>query len=405
MKSVEERFLKYISYPTMSDEDSTACPSTEKQRTLALAIKDELVEMGLSGVRLDENGYLYAYIPETAEGFDSIGFIAHLDTSSAMPDGPITPRVLKYEGGDITLNEEKNIVMRAEGFPALKKLKGDRLIVTDGTTLLGGDDKAGIAEIVCAAKRLIDEKPDHGRIAIAFTPDEEIGRGADLFDVKGFGAEYAYTVDGGELGELEYENFNAASAVVLVKGFSIHPGYAKGKMKNAAAIAAEFNTLLNPETLPEKTEGYEGFYHLISISGECEQARLDYILRDHDSAKLEELKEEFFAVASRINEKYGSGTVELNITDAYRNMKEIINSNPRTVSLAKEAMERLGITPMIQPIRGGTDGATLSFMGLPCPNIGTGSGNCHSGFEYVSIDQMEKTVELIIEIAKNAKKA
>ena len=401
--SVEKRFLKYVSYPTMSKEESESCPSTEKQLTLAHAIEKELIEIGLSDVKVDEHGYLYAFIPATEEGFDSVGFIAHLDTSSAMPDEPIKPKIIEYLGGDILLNEEKNIVMRESDYPALKSLSGHRLIVTDGTTLLGADDKAGIAEIVCAAKRLIDEKPSHGKICIAFTPDEEIGRGADRFDVQGFGADYAYTMDGGTLGELEYENFNAASASVKVNGFSIHPGSAKGKMINAAAVAAEYNTILNPNTLPEKTDGYQGFYHLLSIRGECESARLDYILRDHDYEKLTALKSEFEATKDYLNDKYGEGVVELTITDAYRNMREIIEKNPHTVSRAKEAMKALGITPIVQPIRGGTDGSVLSFMGLPCPNLGTGGGNFHSAFEYASVDQMEKSVELIIEIIKGAK--
>ena len=401
--SVEKRFLKYVSYPTMSKEESESCRSTEKQLTLAHAIEKELIEIGLSDVKVDEHGYLYAFIPATEEGFDSVGFIAHLDTSSAMPDEPIKPKIIEYLGGDILLNEEKNIVMRESDYPALKSLSGHRLIVTDGTTLLGADDKAGIAEIVCAAKRLIDEKPPHGKICIAFTPDEEIGRGADRFDVQGFGADYAYTMDGGALGELEYENFNAASASVKVNGFSIHPGSAKGKMINAAAVAAEYNTILNPNTLPEKTAGYQGFYHLLSIRGECECARLDYILRDHDYEKLTALKSEFEATKDYLNDKYGEGVVELTITDAYRNMREIIEKNPHTVSRAKEAMKALGITPIVQPIRGGTDGSVLSFMGLPCPNLGTGGGNFHSAFEYASVDQMEKSVELIIEIIKGAK--
>lgn len=401
--SVEKRFLKYVSYPTMSKDESESCPSTAKQLTLAHTIEKELIEIGLSDVKVDEYGYLYAFIPATAEGFDTVGFIAHLDTSSAMPDEPIKPKIIEYFGGDILLNEEKNIVMRESDYPALKSLSGHRLIVTDGTTLLGADDKAGIAEIVCAAKRLIDEKPPHGKICIAFTPDEEIGRGADRFDVQGFGADYAYTMDGGRLGELEYENFNAASAAVKINGFSIHPGSAKGKMINAAAVATEFNTILNPNTLPEKTDGYQGFYHLLSIKGECECARLDYILRDHDYEKLTALKAEFEATKDYLNDKYGEGVVELTITDAYRNMREIIEKNPHTVSRAKDAMKTLGITPIVQPIRGGTDGSVLSFMGLPCPNLGTGGGNFHSAFEYASIDQMEKSVELIIEIVKGAK--
>ncbi len=387
----------------MSDESSESCPSTGGQLGLARALAAEMKEIGLSEVEISEDGYVYGFIPASAEGFDSVGFIAHMDTSPDMPDSPIKARTAEYNGGDIILNEEKNIIMREEDYPALTRLHGQRLIVTDGTTLLGADDKAGIAEIMCAAEIILAENFPHGKISIAFTPDEEIGRGADRFDVKKFGADYAYTMDGGALGELEYENFNAASAKMTVKGFSIHPGSAKGKMKNAASIAAEFHMLLDGLRVPEKTEGYEGFYHLIGMGGECESAELDYILRDHDAKKLEELKASFESTAERLNEKYGSGTVTLNIRDAYRNMREIIEKHPHTVERARAAMHSLGITPIINPIRGGTDGATLSFMGLPCPNLGTGGGNFHSGFEYASIDGMISATELIIEIAKTAR--
>ncbi|MBQ8321469.1 MAG: peptidase T [Clostridia bacterium] len=400
---IEERFLNYVGYPTMSDEESESTPSTQKQTVLAKALAEELREIGVSDAEVDGHGYVYGSIPATAEGFSSVGFIAHLDTSDAMPDSPIKTRVVDYGGGDILLNEEKGIVMREADYPALSRRVGERLIVTDGTTLLGADDKAGITEIVSAAERIIKGNFPHGKISIAFTPDEEIGRGADLFDVKKFGADYAYTLDGGEIGELEYENFNAASAKVSVKGFSIHPGSAKGKMKNASSIAAEFNSLLDPEAVPEKTEGYEGFYHLISMSGECEYASLDYILRDHDGEKLEALKLSFESLAHTLNEKYGEGTVTLTVKDSYRNMREIIEAHPYTIEGAKSAMKKLGIEPIVNPIRGGTDGARLSFMGLPCPNLGTGGANFHSGFEYVSIDGMERAVDLIVEIIKGAK--
>lgn len=400
---IEERFLKYVAFPTMSDESAECCPSTKKQLKLGEYLVEELRSMGIENAQMDENGYVYAYIPENAEGFDKLGFIAHLDTSDAMPDSPINAKIIEYSGGDILLNKELGIVMSDHDYPALKSLAGQRLIVTDGTTLLGADDKAGIAEIVSAAEKIIKADFPHGRVSIAFTPDEEIGRGADLFDLEKFGADYAYTMDGGAAGELEYENFNAASAKLRVKGFSIHPGSAKGKMKNAAAIAAEFNSLLNPDTLPEKTVGYEGFYHLLSISGECESASADYILRDHDGDKLEALKAEFIQVAKKLNEKYGDGTVTLTITDSYKNMKEIIDKHPYTVDRAAKAMKKLGITQKTRPIRGGTDGCRLSFMGLPCPNLGTGGGNFHSGFEYASIDEMELSSELIVEIVKGAK--
>ena len=402
---IEERFLKYVSFPTMSDEESESCPSTQKQLALGKYLAEELLSMGLSDAEMDEKGYVYATIPATAEGFDSVGFIAHLDTSSAMPDSPIKTKIVDYRGGDILLNEEKSIVMSPKDYPVLDKLLGNRLIVTDGTTLLGADDKAGIAEIISAAERIISESFPHGRVCIAFTPDEEIGRGSDHFDVSGFGADYAYTMDGGIIGELEYENFNAAAAKIEIKGFSIHPGSAKGKMKNAAAIATEFNSMLNPDTVPEKTDGYEGFYHLVSMSGECEGARLDYILRDHDAKRLELLKKEFSETTESLNKKYGDGTVSLTITDSYKNMKEIIDANPHTVERARAAMLSLGINPITNPIRGGTDGSNLSFMGLPCPNLGTGGGNYHSGFEFVSIEGMEAATDLIVEIVKTAKSA
>ncbi len=403
MKKTEERFLEYVAYPTMSDEKSKNTPSTQKQLVFAKALEKEMRSVGISDIYSDGHGYVYGKIPANAIGFDRIGFIAHIDTSPDMPDYPIAARVVCYDGGDILLNKEENIIMREKDYPVLSVLHGQKLIVTDGKTLLGADDKAGIAEIMSAAERIISENFPHGDIAIAFTPDEEIGRGADFFDVERFGADYAYTMDGGALGELEYENFNAASAKVTIKGFSIHPGAAKGKMKNAATIAAEFNSLLDPKKTPDKTEGYEGFYHLTGITGECEGASLDYILRDHDSEKLEVLKSEFTEAASELNKKYGDGTVTLVIKETYRNMREIIEKHPRPIDLAKKAMKSLGITPVINPIRGGTDGARLSFMGLTCPNLGTGAGNFHSGFEFVSINGMESATELIMEIAKNAK--
>jgi tripeptide aminopeptidase len=316
-----------------------------------------------------------------------------------MPDSPIKARIIEYGGGDILLNEEKGIVMRANDFPALKRLVGHRLVVTDGTTLLGADDKAGIAAIVSAAEELAGADFPHGKICIAFTPDEEIGRGADLFDVEKFGADYAYTLDGGAIGELEYETFNAASAKVDVKGFSIHPGSAKGKMKNAAAIATEFNSMLTPDTVPEMTEGYEGFYHLTSMSGETELAKLSYIIRDHDMKKFEDKKAEFIRCADIINERYGEGTLILELCDSYYNMKEKIEPCMYIIERAEAAMRALGITPVKSPIRGGTDGARLSFMGLPCPNLSTGGENFHSRFEFVSVEAMEKISDILVKIA------
>ncbi len=400
--NIEERFLRYVAFPTMSDGSSESCPSTEGQWALARALASEMRGIGVSDVRISEYGYVFGCIPATADGFSSIGFIAHMDTSPDMPDSPVKTRTLLYEGGDIILNSEKNIVMREKDYPALSRLRGERLIVTDGLTLLGADDKAGIVDIMTAAEEIIKNPFPHGKICIAFTPDEEIGRGADRFDVKDFGADYAYTIDGGAVGELEYENFNAASAKVTVKGFSIHPGTAKGKMKNAAAIATEFHSLLDKKRTPESTEGYEGFCHLIGMTGECECAELEYILRDHKREKLDEIKLMLLSAAEKINLKYGENTLKVDITDAYRNMREIIEKHPYTVERAITAMAALGIEPQVHPIRGGTDGATLSFMGLPCPNLGTGGGNFHSGFEYASIDGMEAATRLIIEIAKGA---
>ena len=398
--TVYERFLKYVSYPTTSDENNENCPSTEGQRVLANAICEELLGLGLSDARVDEHGYVYATIPANCEGMDSIGFIAHMDTASDAPGENIKARMIEYKGGDILLNEAEGIYLTLADYPYVGDLAGQRLIVTDGTTLLGADDKAGVAEIVTAVEKILNSDIKHGKICIGFTPDEEIGRGADLFDVEGFGADYAYTLDGGGLGEIEYENFNAASAVVKVHGRAIHPGSAKGKMINAARVSAEFDSMLTPDAIPEMTEGYEGFHHLISIEGETEESVSRYIIRDHSKEKFAAIKAEFESVAKALNEKYGEGTVELIIRDSYYNMKEILENKMFVVDRATAAMERLGMTPHAVPIRGGTDGARLSFMGLPCPNLPTGGGNFHSRFEYVSVDAMEKCVDLVLEIVK-----
>ena len=398
-----ERFLKYVAYPTMSCEGAGKTPSSDKQLVLARALRDELVELGLSDVVLDEYGYLYATLPaNTDKECNTIGFIAHMDTSSEASDENIKARVVSYNGGDILLNEEKGIYMRVADYPYLEEYKGHELIVTDGTTLLGADDKAGIAEIITAIEKLNNEDIPHGKIRIAFTPDEEIGEGADHFNVELFGADYAYTVDGGELGELEYENFNAASCRVKINGVSIHPGSAKDRMKNAARIACEFDTSLPQSEIPERTEGYEGFHHLLSIEGECENATLVYIIRDHDREKFEAKKAEFCRVADEFNKKYGEGVVELNIRDSYFNMREKIEDNMFIIERAKNAMLSLGVTPIVVPIRGGTDGARLSFMGLPCPNICTGGANFHSRFEFVSINSMDKITDIIAKIATDA---
>ncbi len=398
--TIYERFLKYVSYPTTSDENNECCPSTAGQMVLAKELVKELLELGVDDARVDEHGYVYGSIPANCDGMPSIGFIAHMDTASDAPGENIKARMINYEGGDITLNEEEGIVLTLEDYPYVAEHKGERLIVTDGTTLLGADDKAGVAIIMTAVEKILSSDIKHGKICIGFTPDEEIGRGADLFDVEGFGAEFAYTLDGGGLGEIEYENFNAASAVVKVHGRAIHPGSAKGKMINAARICCEFDSMLTPDQIPEMTEGYEGFHHLIDIQGETEEAVSKYILRDHSKEKFAQIKAEFESVAATLNAKYGEGTVELIIRDSYYNMVEILQDKMYVVDRATEAMKRVGMTPFAIPIRGGTDGARLSFMGLPCPNLPTGGGNFHSRFEYVSVDAMERIVDLVVEIVK-----
>ena len=395
---IEERFLRYVSYPTASDETTRTTPSPPGQRVLAEAIASELRELGLTDAHVDGYGYVYATLEANAPAKATLGLIAHLDTSDEASGENIKARAVEYEGGDILLNGEKGIYMRESDYPYLKDYRGQRLIVTDGTTLLGADDKAGVCEIVSALEALIKSGAPHGRIRVAFTPDEEIGEGADHFDVEGFGADYAYTVDGGGLGELEYENFNAASAKIKVNGVSIHPGSAKNKMKNAARIAMDFNSLLTPDSIPERTEGYEGFHHLIAMEGGCESAELAYIIRDHDKEKFLLIKEEFKRAADAINSRYGEGTLELTLKDSYYNMKEKIDKAFYTVERALSAMQSEGITPRVVPIRGGTDGARLSFMGLPCPNLCTGGENFHSRFEFVSVDAMKKITRLLVRL-------
>ena len=393
-----DRFLKYVAYPTMSDENSVTCPSSEKQLALGRELCRELKEIGLDA-KIDGHGYVYGTLKATegCEDLPAVGFISHMDTSDACADSPIKPRLLKYEGGDILLNEygAEPLYMKASDYPYLEKFVGRHLIVTDGTTLLGGDDKAGCAEIVTAVEELAASGEPHGTVKVAFTPDEEIGRGADLFDVEGFGAEWAYTVDGGMLGELEYENFNAASAKVRIKGISIPPGSAKGKMKNAASIACRFQGLLPAGEVPEKTEGYQGFIHLTDMKGGIEYAELSYIIRDHDRAKFEAKKKLMRAVAARLNRTYGKGTVELVLRDSYYNMKDVLGDKMFVVELAKDAMRECGVDPKCVPIRGGTDGARLSYMGLPCPNLCTGGENFHSRFEFVCTEDMEKCKEIV----------
>ncbi|MBQ7343426.1 MAG: peptidase T [Clostridia bacterium] len=401
-----ERFLKYAAYPTMSSEETGTHPSTEKQLVLARELARELCDMGLDNVEVDEWGYVYAELPSNVGTVcNNIGFIAHMDTSSEASDENIKTRLVSYGGGDILLNEEKDIWLKVSDYPYVEEHKGETLIVSDGTTLIGADDKAGIAEIMTALEVLIEKNMPHGKISVAFTPDEEIGEGADNFRVDRFGAEYAYTVDGGGLGELEYENFNAASCKVEVRGVSIHPGSAKDRMKNAARIAAEFDSRLPKDEIPERTEGYEGFHHLLSITGATEEAKLVYIIRDHDRAKFEEKKRFFEELGKQMNTEYGEGTVTVNIKDSYYNMREKVEDNIFVVERAKEAMRSLGIEPIVMPIRGGTDGSRLSFMGLPCPNLCTGGANFHSRFEYVCVESMDKITELIVKIAEDVAKS
>ena len=403
-----ERLLKYVSYETTSDENSETCPSSPKELVLANELVEELKAIGVADAHVDKDGYVYGSIPATkgAEGEKAIGLIAHMDTAPAMSGAGIKPRIINdYDGADIVLNEKLGVVMDTVTFPHLRNYVGQDLIVTDGTTLLGADDKAGIAEIMTAAAQIIqadkacegntDEHIAHGKICIAFTPDEEIGRGADRFDVENFGADYAYTVDGGMLGEIEFENFNAASAKVHIKGENIHPGEAKNKMKNASLLAMEFNSMLPPAEIPAHTEGYEGFFHLCGMSGDEENAYLDYIVRDHNMDKFLERKAMLERITAYLNAKYGAGTVNLDMKDSYYNMREKLELDMYIVDRAVEAMKENGVEPIIQPIRGGTDGARLSFMGLLCPNLSTGGHNFHGKYEYICIQSMDKMVEII----------
>lgn len=403
-----ERLLKYVSYETTSDENSQTCPSSAKELVLADELVEELKAIGVADAHVDKDGYVYGSIPATkgAENEKTIGLIAHMDTAPAMSGAGIKPRIINdYDGADIVLNEKLGVVMDTVTFPQLRNYVGQDLIVTDGTTLLGADDKAGIAEIMTAAAQIIeddkacegntDEHIAHGKICIAFTPDEEIGRGADRFNVESFGADYAYTVDGGMLGEIEFENFNATSAKVHIKGENIHPGEAKNKMKNASLLAMEFNSMLPPAEIPAHTEGYEGFFHLCGMSGDEENAYLDYIVRDHNMDKFLERKAMLEHITAYLNTKYGAGTVNLDMKDSYYNMREKLEADLYIVDRAVEAMKENGVEPIIQPIRGGTDGARLSFMGLLCPNLSTGGHNFHGKYEYICIQSMDKMVEII----------
>ena len=400
MKTVTERFLKYVSFDTMSDEFSETCPSTAKQKVLGAALVEEMKEIGITDAFMDEDGYVYGTVPGDPK-LPTIGLIAHMDTSPDASGANIKTKIVEYSSGDVCLNEEKAIFLRESDYPSLKNHVGKHLIVTDGTTLLGADDKAGIAEIMAAAEFLMTTKRNHATIKIGFTPDEEIGRGADKFDVKGFGADYAYTADGGPIGEIEYENFNAASAKAVFCGLNIHPGSAKDKMINSQYIAMEYQSLLPASQKPEYTEGYEGFIHLTDMEGEVEKSTLRWIIRDHDRAMFEQKKAVMATAADFINKKYGEGTVELTIRDSYFNMKKCIEPCMYVVERAKNAMKAVGMNPVEVPIRGGTDGARLSYEGLPCPNLCTGGENYHGRFEFIPVEDMELCVKMLIEIATN----
>lgn len=402
-KEVLDKFLRYVKIDTQSDDEASCFPSTAKQHNLAKLLSAELKEMGAEDVYYDEEYcYVYAVIPATdgGEREKTLGFIAHMDTSPEVSGAEVKPQITEnYDGGDIRLNE--STVLSVSDFPEMKMHKGKTLITTDGTTLLGADDKAGVAEIMTMAEYLLSHKEiSHGKIAVAFTPDEEVGAGVDHFDLDRFGADWAYTVDGGVIGEIEYENFNAASADIEIRGVSVHPGTAKDKMKNASIIALELENMLPRQQKPEHTEGYEGFFHLCSIEGTIEKANMSYIIRDHDREKFEEKKALMAEAVDEINKKYGEGTAIAEISDSYYNMKEQIYPDFMfLIDDAEKAMLELGIEPRIQPIRGGTDGARLSFMGLPCPNLCTGGGNFHGRFEYACLEDMEKTVQLLVKLA------
>ena len=396
---IEDRFINYTKFDTQSAEDSDTVPSTSKQLIFAKYLKEELEKEGLEDVEMDDMGYIYATLPaNTKKKVPTIGFISHYDTALDASGANIKARIIRgYDGEDIELSP--GIISSPEKFPELLEHKGEDIIVTDGTTLLGADDKAGIAEIVQAMCYLRDHKEiEHGKIRVGFNPDEEIGMGARHFDVEKFGCEWAYTMDGGDIGDLEYENFNAAAAKVKIHGVSVHTGYAKGKMINAARIACEFNSMIPTTDIPETTEGYQGFYHLLGIEGHCEEAKLSYIIRDHDRDKFQDRKRFMEDIARRLNAKYGEGIVEITITDQYYNMKEKIDPNMHVVDLVVKAMEKSGVRPKVEPIRGGTDGAQLSFRGLPCPNIFAGGVNFHGPYEFVSIQVMEKAMQVIVNI-------
>jgi len=406
-QDIINRFIKYVTVDTESNPNNPAFPSTEKQWELAKILVDELKDIGMEEVDLDKNCYLMATLPSNVDyPVPTIGFIAHIDTSPDFTGANIKPQIIEnYEGNDIVLNKEKNIILSPDYFSDLLLYKGQTIITTDGTTLLGADDKAGVTEIVSAMEYLI-QHPEikHGKIRICFTPDEEVGKGAHLFDVEKFGAEWAYTMDGSQIGELEYENFNAAGVKVTIKGKMVHPGYAKGKMINSMLIANEFMTHLPAQEVPEKTSGYEGFFHLHQIKGDVENTVLNYIVRDHDLDLYEKRKNLIQKIASDLNKKYGQNSIIVSIKDQYFNMKTKITPVMHIVDIAEEAIKELGITPLIKPIRGGTDGSQLSYKGLPCPNIFAGGHNFHGRFEYVPVESMIKATEVIVSIAQKVTK-
>ena len=395
--NVLDRFLNYVTFDTQSDEESATCPSTDKQKVLGAALVEEMKAIGIADAFMDENGYVYGTVPGDPS-LPTIGLIAHMDTAPQAPCANVKPRVVEFDGSDVCLNEEKGMYLSAKDYAYLNNCIGKHLVVTDGNTLLGADNKAGVAEIMACAEYLIQNKPRHATLKIGFTPDEEIGRGADEFDVDGFAADYAYTVDGGELGGVEYETFNAAAATVTVKGLSIHPGAAKNKLINASQVAMEFHAMLPVHERPESTEGYEGFCMLRDIHSDIEQAVMHYIIRDHDREKFEEKKDRFYQIAVYLDSIYGEGTVEVETSDSYYNMREQIEPVMYVVDRAKAAMERLGIKPYSVPVRGGTDGARLSFMGLPCPNLCTGGQNFHGRYEYAVVEEMEDCARILVEI-------
>ena len=405
--NITDRFLKYVSFTTTSDENTNMTPSTPGQMVFAVYLVEELNSIGLQDVDLDKNGYVMATLPaNTDKAIPTIGFVSHMDTSPDMSGRHVKPRVISnYDGKNIILNEEKSILFETEKYPEILQYKGQDIVVTDGTTLLGADDKAGIAEIVTAMEYLIAHPEiKHGKVRVGFTPDEEIGQGADHFNVTQFGAEWAYTMDGGEIGELEYENFNAAGAKVHFKGINVHPGYAYHKMINSMRIAQQFAGMLPRHETPEHTEGYEGFFHLTNMEGTVEKTTLQYIIRDHDRDRFERRKKEFEHLVHKINAEFGEGTATLDMKDQYYNMREKIEPVMHIIDLAFEAMKHVGVTPDVKPIRGGTDGARLSFDGLPCPNIFAGGHNFHGRFEYVPVQSMEKAMQVVVKIIENLAK-